>query len=165
MERCLRMMANDLQVLSNRAFESSFNAPHINSGSLMPTFYLKYNYPTIKLHKKVLKYIIFSVFPSAVWATEMSRTVKEPIRVELNIDLHCESANQNRAKHWSCTVKQPIRAELNIELHCESANQSRAQHWAALWISQSEQSSTLSCTVKQPIRAEPNCETANQSRA
>ncbi len=41
--------------------------------------------------------------------------------------------------------------------------------WAALWNSQSEQSSTLSRAVKQPIRAElniePRCETANQSRA
>ncbi len=66
-------------------------------------------------------------------------------------------------------MKQPIRAELNIEPRCETANQSRAQRWAALWSSQSEQSSTLSSTVKQPIRAELNieqhCETANQSRA
>ncbi len=36
-----------VKVKSNRAFESSFNAPHINSGSLMPAFYLQYNYPTI----------------------------------------------------------------------------------------------------------------------
>ncbi len=47
-----------------------------------------------------------------------------------------------------------IREELNIEPHCETANQSKAQHLAALWNSQSEQSSTLSLTVKQPIRAE-----------
>ncbi len=69
----------------------------------------------------------------------------------------------------SHTVEQPIRAKLNIEPHCETANQSRAQHWAALWNSQSEQSSTLSHTVEQPIRAklniEPHCRTANQSKA
>ncbi len=36
-----------LKVKSNRAFESSFSAPHINSSSLMPAFYIEYNYPTI----------------------------------------------------------------------------------------------------------------------
>ncbi len=120
---------------------------------------------------------------SFLWATEMSCTVKQPIRAELNTEPHCETTNQSRAQHWAAlwnnqseqsstmsrTVKQPIRAELNIEPHCETANQSRAQHWAALWNNQSEQSSTLSRTVKQPIRAELNielhCETANQSRA
>ncbi len=127
-------------------------------------------------------------------SSTLSHTVKQPIRAELNIEPHCETANQNRAHHWAAlwnsqssrahhwaalwnsqseqssslsrTVKQPIRAELNIEPHCETANQSRAQHWAALWNqssrahhwaalwnSQSEQSSTLSRTVKQPIRA------------
>ncbi len=120
---------------------------------------------------------------SFLWATEMSHTVKQPIRADLNIEPHCETASQSRAQHWAAlwnsqseqsstlsrTVKQPIRAELKIEPHCETASQSRAQHWAALWNSQSEQSSTLSRTVKQPIRAdlniEPHCETANQSRA
>ncbi len=94
---------------------------------------------------------------SFLWASEMSCTVKQPIRAELNIELHCETANQSRAQQWftlwnsqseqsstlSRTVKQPIRAELNIELHCETANQSRAQQWFTLWNSQSEQSSTL----------------------
>ncbi len=79
------------------------------------------------------------------------------------------NSQSEQSSTLSRTVKQPIRAELNIEPHCETANQSRAQHWAALWNSQSEQSSTLSRTVKQPIRAElniePHCETANQSRA
>ncbi len=51
------------------------------------------------------------------------------------------------ATEMSRTVKQPIRAELNIEPHFETANQSRAQHWAALWNSQSEQSSTLLFTT------------------
>ncbi len=129
----------------------------------MPAFYIQYKYPTIQY--------------------KLSRTVKQPIRADLNIEPHCETANQSRAQHWAAlwnsqseqsstlrsTVKQPIRAELNIEQHCETANQSRAQHWAALWNSQSEQSSTLSSTVKQPIRAElkiePHCETANQGRA
>ncbi len=76
---------------------------------------------------------------------------------------------ENDLQILSRAVEQPIRAELNIEPRCETANQSRAQHWAALWNSQSEQSSTLSRAVKQPIRAElniePRCETANQSRA
>ncbi len=79
------------------------------------------------------------------------------------------NSQSEQSSTLSRTVKQPIRAELNTEPHCETANQSRAQHWAALWNSQSEQSSTLSRTVKQPIRAElntePHCETANQSRA
>ncbi len=34
----------------------------------------------------------------------------------------------------SRTVKQPIRAELNIEPHCESANQSRAQESTLLFM-------------------------------
>ncbi len=74
-----------------------------------------------------MKFIFSLCFLPGVWATEMSHT-----------------------------VKQPIRAELNLEPHCETANQSRAQPWASLWNSQSEQSSTLSLTVKQPIRAELN---------
>ncbi len=79
------------------------------------------------------------------------------------------NSQSEQSSTLSLTVKQPIRAELNLEQHSETANQSRAEPWAALWNSQSEQSSTLSSTVKQPIRAElnlePHCETANQSRA
>ncbi len=101
--------------------------------------------------------IYFPCVSFLLWATEMSHTVKQPIRAELNIEPRCETANQSRAQHWAAlwnsqseqsstlsrTVKQPIRAELNIEPRCETANQSRAQHCAALWNSQSEQSSTL----------------------
>ncbi len=79
------------------------------------------------------------------------------------------NSQSEQSSTLSRTTKQPIRAELNIEPHYETANQSRAQHWAALRNSQSEQSSTLSRTVKQEIRAELNIEphykTANQSRA
>ncbi len=64
--------------------------------------------------KESIEIYISLCFLPAVWATEMSRTVKQPIRVELN-----------------------------NEPHCETANQSRAQHWAALWNSQSKQSSIL----------------------
>ncbi len=66
------------------------------------------------------------------------------------------NSQSEQSSTLSRTVKQPIRAELNNEPHCETANQSRAQHWAALWNSQSEQSSTLSRTVKQLIKAELN---------
>ncbi len=90
-------------------------------------------------------------------SSSLSRTVKQPIRAELNIEPHCVTANQSRVYHWAAqwnsqseqssslsrTVKQPIRAELIIEPHSETANQSRAHHWAAQWNSQSEQSSTL----------------------
>ncbi len=33
-----------VKLKSHHAFEISFNAQHINSGSLMPTFYLQHNY-------------------------------------------------------------------------------------------------------------------------
>ncbi len=60
----------------------------------------------------------------------------------LNWATLCNSQSE-QSSSLSRTVKQPIRAELNIEPHSETANQSRAQHWAAQWNSQSEQSSTL----------------------
>ncbi len=86
------------------------------------------NRSTPKLREKVLKYIFSSLcFLPAVWATEMSHTVKQPIRAELNIEPRCKTANQSKA----------------LVPRCKTANQSRAQHWAALWNSQSEQSSTL----------------------
>ncbi len=44
----------------------------------------------------------------------------------------------------------------NIYFPCVSFLLCELLKWAALWNSQSEQSSTLSCTVKQPIRAELN---------
>ncbi len=144
-----------VKVKSDRAFESSFNAQHINSGSLMHAFF----YSIITQRYNCARKYWNIYFPPCVsfllcellkWATLWN-------------------SQSEQSSTLSHTVKQPIRAELNIELHCETANQSRAQHWAALWNSQSEQSSTLSRTVKQPIRAElniePHCETANQSRA
>ncbi len=71
-----------VKVKCDPAFESSFKAQHINSGSRMPAFYLQYNYPTIKLREKVLTFIFL------LRATEMSRTVKQPIRAELHINFH-----------------------------------------------------------------------------
>ncbi len=47
-----------------------------------PNFIYSIITQNIKLHEKVLKYIFF------LWATEMSRTVKQPIRAELNIIIH-----------------------------------------------------------------------------
>ncbi len=43
----VRSQISKVKVKSDRAFESSFNAPHINSGSLMPAFYIQHNYPMI----------------------------------------------------------------------------------------------------------------------
>jgi len=38
----------NVKVKSDHAtFESSFSAPHINSGSPMPAYFIQYNYPTI----------------------------------------------------------------------------------------------------------------------
>ncbi len=97
-----------MKLKSDRAFESSFGAPHINSGSLMPHFIFSIITPQYN-YEKVLKCILSLCFLPAVFHT----------------------------------VKQPIRAELIIEPHCETANQSRAHFWAALSNGQSEQSSTL----------------------
>ncbi len=44
--------------------------------------------------------IYFPPCVSFLWATEMSCTVKQTIRTELNIELHCERANQCRARHY-----------------------------------------------------------------
>ncbi len=92
-------LKSESETKTDRAFESSFNTPHINSGSLMLTFYL-YILPNDITARESIEIYIFPVFPSC-----------------------CVS-------YWN-------------EPHCEPANQSRAQHWAALWNSQSEQSSTL----------------------
>ncbi len=80
-----------------------------------------------RLPRESIEIYIFPVFPSCElkWAALWN-------------------SQSEQSSTLSRTVKQPIRAELNIEPHCETANQSRAQHWAALWNSQSEQSSTLS---------------------
>ncbi len=48
------------------------------------------------MYKKVLKYIFSSLcFLPAVWATEMSRIVEQPIRAELNIIINDPSKYAN----------------------------------------------------------------------
>ncbi len=98
----MRSQITKVKVKNDRAFESSFNAPHIYSGSLIPAYYIQYNYPQHNCEREVLNiYFPCVFFPlcellkrAELWNSQseqsstLSRTVKQPIRAELNIIIH-----------------------------------------------------------------------------
>ncbi len=53
-----------VKVKVDRVFESSFSDPHINSGSLMPAFYIVYFPNEITARESIEIYIFLPVFPS-----------------------------------------------------------------------------------------------------
>ncbi len=79
----MRSRISKVKVKRDCAFQNSFNTQHINSSSLMPTFYSQYNYQWYNCERKYW-YMSLCFLPVSYW-----------------IELHCVTANQSRAQHWA----------------------------------------------------------------
>ncbi len=101
-----RSVINRVRAIANLESETitrstdRFNAPRINCG-WCPHFIYSIITRLYNCERKYWNIYFPPCVSFLLWATEISRTVKQPISAELNIEPHCETTNQSRAHYYS----------------------------------------------------------------